>query len=73
MKDQIYGKIDEEYGVPVDSIRCPGCGRTYKQKRKGCLHCEECHSCCTCKEPKIVTARQLIASVLDLVGEDTGE
>ena len=59
-------EIDGEYGIPVESISCPRCGKSYKSRRKVCKGCEECKKCCTCKSPEIVSAREMIEIVIDM-------
>ena len=54
------------YGVPREYTACPGCGQQIgHHNTKGCLKCEQCSKCCTCKKPKIVPAEQLAAHLFD--------
>lgn len=59
--------IDQEFGIPVEEISCPGCGRTYKQARTVCSKCEECKRCCRCEAPKHVPARMFIRELLERI------
>lgn len=64
-----YGSIDEEYGLPLEEISCPGCGRSYKRQRTVCRNCQECKSCCKkhpCDAPHYVPACVVIE--VDVLG-----
>lgn len=38
--------IDKKYGIPVEEISCPGCGRKYgHHKTKVDIDSEECSAC----------------------------
>jgi len=40
--------IDKKYGITVDEISCPGCGRKYgHHKTKVDVNSQECSACCT--------------------------
>ena len=61
--------MDDEYGLPLEEISCPSCGRTYKQQRTVCRNCQECKSCCKkhpCDAPNHVPARVVIE--VDVLG-----
>ena len=34
-------EIDPNYGVPVEEISCPGCGKHYGDCEEVCFNCEE--------------------------------
>jgi hypothetical protein len=39
--------IDKKYGIPVEEIACPGCGRKYgHHKTKVDTISQECSTCC---------------------------
>ena len=47
-------KIDGTYGVPVEFLSCPGCGKKYAKTKTYCTICEECKSCCRCAKPNVI-------------------
>lgn len=63
--------IDKEYGLPIEEISCPSCGRSYKQKKIICRTCQECKTCCKkgnlCTSPNYVPARTIIE--MDILGK----
>ena len=55
--------IDTDYGVPVEYISCPGCGKKYRGKV--CDECEECSKCCQCETPRLIPATEMIQKILE--------
>lgn len=60
--------IDKIYGIPVDEISCPGCGRKYgHHKTKVDIKSEECSACCKeCNREgvELVDAKYFIEKIL---------
>jgi len=55
-----------KYGVPKEFTACPSCGFQYGyKKRKVCLSCQECSSCCNCEAPNLVDAKKAISLILE--------
>jgi len=60
--------IDEKYGVPVDEISCPGCGKKYgHHNTKVDTISQECSKCVHSlnKEVKLVDATYFIEQILE--------
>jgi acetate kinase len=55
-------KIDKTYGIPVENISCPGCGRRYGHHRTSVdTITHECSSCVKGnKEVELVSAKEFI-------------
>lgn len=64
----IIYNIDKKYGVPVDEISCPGCGRKYgHHKTKVDINSQECSNCIKefgGKNVELVDATYFIEEVL---------
>lgn len=62
-------KIDKKYGIPVDEISCPGCGRKYgHHNTKVDINSQECSVCAeefNYKNIELVDADYFIETVLD--------
>jgi hypothetical protein len=63
--------IDKIYGVPVEEISCPGCGRKYgHHKTKVDINSQECSSCVKIfgyTDVKLVDAKYFIEKILGIV------
>lgn len=61
--------IDKKYGIPVEEISCPGCGRKYgHHKTKVDIVSQECSACVKefgYKDVDLVSAEYFIEEVLD--------
>lgn len=55
-RDRLTGhEIDDDYGVPDENLRCPGCGRRYTACKIACTSCYECKKChSSCDAPNFV-------------------
>lgn len=59
--------IDKKYGIPVEEISCPGCGRKYgHHKTKVDINSQECSKCATV-DVELVTAEYFIETVLGYI------
>lgn len=63
--------IDKKYGIPVEEISCPGCGRKYgHHKTKVDIKSEECSACIN-KFPRedveLVDAEYFIEKILGYI------
>lgn len=63
--------IDKKYGVPIEEISCPGCGRKYGHHRtKVDLISEECSSCVKVwgyKKIELVESEYFIEKILGYI------
>jgi len=58
--------VDKQYGIPVEDMSCPSCGRKYgHHNTRVCTYCEECSSCCTCKGRKVISVEEFMKSLED--------
>ena len=61
--------IDKKYGVPIENISCPGCGKKYGYyNRKVDINSEECSKCAydfKRKNIKLVEAEYFIEKILE--------
>ena len=60
--------IDKKYGIPVDEISCPGCGRKYgHHKTMVDINSQECSKCTSDfnrENVELVTAEYFIETIL---------
>lgn len=58
-------EISKRFMLPVKYCSCPGCGRLYgHHKTLVCECCQECSTCCNCKDKKLVEPEVVISNML---------
>jgi hypothetical protein len=59
--------IDKKYGMPVEEISCPCCGRKYgHHKTKVDINSEECSKCAT-GNVELFTSKYFIETILGYI------
>ena len=62
--------INEKYGIPVEEISCPGCGRIYgHHNTKVDINSQECSACVKLfgyKDVELVDAKYYIETILEI-------
>jgi hypothetical protein len=66
----IMYNIDKKYGVPVEEISCPGCGRKYGHHKTSVdIISQECSACVKefgYKEYQFISSTEFIEEVLEI-------